>query len=50
LAISGSSATIHGLPAKADTPWYGLSPGPMGVVGSSCQMDWPADCSQSTKR
>ena len=49
-SISGSSATISGLPAKADLLWYGESPGPIGVVGNHCQMLCPACASQSTKR
>ena len=48
LATSGSSATISGLPANADTLWYGELAGPIGAVGSSCQTVWPATASQST--
>ncbi len=48
MATRGSSATINGLPANADTLWYGEFAGPMGAVGSSCQTDWPAPTSQST--
>ena len=49
-STSGASATISGLPAKADGLWYGESPGPTGVVGNHCQSLCPAEASQSTKR